>query len=59
MCLLTISVSPKSYGLDVWIVTYDNGPDFESERGEATELRFPGKYLQTSADDRPLVYQER
>ena len=30
----------KSYGLDVWIVTYDNGPDFESERGEATELRF-------------------
>ena len=30
----------KSYGLDVWIVTYDNGPDFESERGEANELRF-------------------
>ncbi|WP_418992251.1 hypothetical protein [Alistipes sp.] len=29
----------KSYGLDVWIVTYDNGPDFESAEGEATELR--------------------
>lgn len=29
----------QSYGLDHWIVTYQNGPDFESPEGEAAELR--------------------
>lgn len=28
-----------SYGIDHWIVTYQNGPDFESPEGEAAELR--------------------
>ncbi|MFD1629284.1 hypothetical protein [Pseudopedobacter beijingensis] len=29
----------KSYGLDISIVTFDNGPDFKSEEGIAKELR--------------------
>ncbi len=30
----------KSYGMDIWIVTYDNGPDFVTPKGVQTELRF-------------------
>lgn len=33
----------KSYGMDIWIVTYDNGPDFEPGEGEDAELRFREK----------------
>lgn len=29
----------QSYGIDHWIVTYQNGPDFESAKGEAAELK--------------------
>ena len=29
----------QSYGIDHWIVTYQNGPDFESAKGEAQELK--------------------
>ena len=30
----------KSYGMDVWVVTYDNGPDFVTPKGLQTELKF-------------------
>lgn len=36
----------QSYGIDHWIVTYQNGPDFESAAGEAAELRMREKIFQ-------------
>ena len=36
----------QSYGLDHWMVTYQNGPDFESAAGEAAELRMREKIFQ-------------
>lgn len=36
----------QSYGIDHWIVTYQNGPDFESAAGEAAELRMRERVFQ-------------